>query len=116
MAVLSDMLMGHYLNSHLFTELHLDGIFKYGDDNTLPTEVRDFEGILPKGPYLPCVSMAGRAILAGYHRLRVYDNEMSWGWVGLEERRAEHNEYEGTIPINSLSPGRIGPNFESVFF
>ena len=24
------------------------------------------EGILPKGPYLPCVSMAGRAILAGY--------------------------------------------------
>ena len=25
------------------------------------------EGILPKGPYLPCVSMAGRAILAGYH-------------------------------------------------
>ena len=27
-----------------------------------------FEGILPKGPYLPCVSMAGRALLAGYHR------------------------------------------------
>ena len=29
------------------------------------------EGILPKGPYLPCVSMvsmAGRALLAGYHR------------------------------------------------
>ena len=26
------------------------------------------EGILPKGPYLPCVSMAGRVILAGYHR------------------------------------------------
>ena len=24
------------------------------------------EGILPKGPYLPCVSMAGRALLAGY--------------------------------------------------
>ena len=24
--------------------------------------------ILPKGPYLPCVSMAGRARLAGYHR------------------------------------------------
>ena len=28
----------------------------------------DFEGILPKGPYLPCISMAGRAFLAGYHR------------------------------------------------
>ena len=26
------------------------------------------EGILPKGPYRPCVSMAGRALLAGYHR------------------------------------------------
>ena len=26
------------------------------------------EGILPKGSYLPCVSMAGRALLAGYHR------------------------------------------------
>ena len=29
------------------------------------------EGILPKGPYLPCVSIAGRALLAGYHRHRV---------------------------------------------
>ena len=28
----------------------------------------DVDGILPKGPYLPCVSMAGRALLAGYHR------------------------------------------------
>ena len=26
------------------------------------------EGFLPKGPYLPCVSMAGRALLAGYPR------------------------------------------------
>ena len=28
----------------------------------------DIEGILPKGHYLTCVSMAGRAHLAGYHR------------------------------------------------
>ena len=28
----------------------------------------DIEGILSKRPYLPCVSMAGRAFLAGYHR------------------------------------------------
>ena len=28
------------------------------------------EGILPKGPYLTCVSMVGRALLAGYHRSR----------------------------------------------
>ena len=26
------------------------------------------KGILPTGPYLPCVSMAGRALLAGYPR------------------------------------------------
>ena len=32
------------------------------------TIVPVIEGILPKEPYLPCVSMAGRAILAGYHR------------------------------------------------
>ena len=30
--------------------------------------IRYFEGILPKGPYLPCVSMAGRVLLAGYPR------------------------------------------------
>ena len=29
------------------------------------------EGILPKRPYLPCVSMARRALLAGYHRYLV---------------------------------------------
>ena len=27
----------------------------------------DIEGILRKGSYLPCVSMAGRALFAGYH-------------------------------------------------
>ena len=32
------------------------------------TGQRYIEGILPKGPYLPCVSMASRALLAGYHR------------------------------------------------
>ena len=39
-SLLLESLLTMYLNSHLFTELHLDGIFKYGDDNTLPTEVR----------------------------------------------------------------------------
>ena len=32
------------------------------------TVIAVIEGILPKGPYLPCVSMAGRALSAGYHR------------------------------------------------
>ena len=37
----------------------------------------------PKGPYLPCVSMAGRALLAGYHR---YGDEISLGsTLGMEE-------------------------------
>ena len=30
--------------------------------------IKEIEGILPKGPYLPCVSMAGRVLLARYHR------------------------------------------------
>ena len=36
------------------------------------------KGILPKGPYLPCVSMAGRALLAGYHRSE--NNYQKTGW------------------------------------
>ena len=32
------------------------------------TQLPDIEGILPKGPFLPCVRTAGRALLAGYHR------------------------------------------------
>ena len=31
-------------------------------------------GILPKGPYLPCVSMAGWALLAGYQRYILSNN------------------------------------------
>jgi len=34
-----ETLLTRYLHSHMFTELHLDGIYKYGDDNTLPPEV-----------------------------------------------------------------------------
>ena len=42
-------------------------------DTILHTNIdatRYFEGILPKGPYLQCVSMAGRALLAGYHQFQ----------------------------------------------
>ena len=35
------------------------------------TTVIIIEGILPKGPYLPWVKMAGRALSAGYHRYNV---------------------------------------------
>ena len=46
------------MNEWLTPETHLN------IKNILP----GIEGILPKGPYRPCVSMAGRALLAGYHR------------------------------------------------
>ena len=36
--------------------------------NTWEYQHSEIEGILPKGPYLPCISMASRALLAGYHR------------------------------------------------
>jgi len=37
--LIAESLLSRYLNAHAFTELHLDSIFKYGDDNTLPLEV-----------------------------------------------------------------------------
>ena len=38
---------------------------------TIDTKTRThFDGILPKGPYPPCLRMADRALLAGYHRLK----------------------------------------------
>ena len=36
------------------------------------------EGIPPKGPYLPCVSMAGRTLLAGYHRYAKRLSRLGW--------------------------------------
>ena len=45
-----------YLSSNQFESLHKQ------------MAVWQIEGILPKGPYLPCVSMEDRALLAGYHR------------------------------------------------
>ena len=49
------------------------------------------EGILPKGPYLPWVSMAGRALLAGYHRICScltgwVRRKIRWGCDGYEGR------------------------------
>jgi len=39
-----ESLLSRYLSAHAFTELHLDSIFKYGDDNTLPLEVNNDKG------------------------------------------------------------------------
>ena len=40
------------------------------------------EGILPRGPYLPCVSVAGRALSAGYHRHQSADTAVGNSAVG----------------------------------
>ena len=48
------------------------------------------EGILPKGPYLPCVSMAGRARFAGYINIL-------WALICL--RRAGRARFAGYINI-----------------
>ena len=39
-----------------------------GTEQRSDSESPYIEGILPKGPYLPCISMVGRALLAGYPR------------------------------------------------
>ena len=35
-----------------------------------------FDGILPKGPYPPCLRMADRTLLAGYPRIMVYQSHI----------------------------------------
>ena len=60
----------HYTEDFHDFRCHLSK--EYQDEDTTHTITRwglivHFEGILPKGPYLPCVSMVGRALLAGYH-------------------------------------------------
>ena len=57
---------------HRHNECHTEpGVRTSISTKLLKFSHRYIEGILPKGPYLPCVSMAGRALLAGYHRYTV---------------------------------------------
>ena len=42
------------------------------------------DGILPKGPYPPCLRMADRALLAGYPRPMVL--QWPWHWIVYEKR------------------------------
>ena len=39
------------------------------------------DGVLPKGPYLPCLRMADRALLAGFPRYMIVCVYISWGEV-----------------------------------
>ena len=54
------------------------------------------EGILAKGPYLPCVIMAGRALLAGYHRYMDHENFRIWiGWYSSKLfKSCRHSKFD----------------------
>ena len=66
------------LNQHIDVIIYIASIMIYLSVHTFGTVAdsssrlrlgwrqHHIKGILPKGPYLPCVSMAGRALLAGY--------------------------------------------------
>ena len=55
-----------------------------------------FRGILPKGPYLPCISMAGRALLAGCTRFEVIGNS-SVEWISNHVHHKTWNEIAYTF-------------------
>ena len=55
------------------------------------------EGILPKEPYLPCISMAGRALLAGYHRDDCLNSAHNLMWI----HRARTPNYISTLMLHS---------------
>ena len=44
---------------------------------TLSKLLPHFDGILPKGPYPPCLRMAARALLAGYSQIFPGGNELN---------------------------------------
>ena len=54
------------------------------------------EGIQPKGPYLPCVSMAGRALLAGYSRNMNNESRLLLTWL-METCRRERLPYSHRV-------------------
>ena len=63
----------HYLNWWRFSLC----MFNWASMNEISVVVPYIEGTLPKEPYLPCVSMAGRALLAGYPQ---YDGNHTRGY------------------------------------
>ena len=67
----SEVIIHHAVICELSSKSHNNGQLPgraRQDRNQQDNQREDIKGILPKGPYLPCVSMAGRALLAGYHR------------------------------------------------
>ena len=80
-----------------------------------------FEGILPKGPYSPCLRMADRALLAGYPRIMACSSTScvlmlatklaelaNWPWVtgfAVTSQRAPHSVWwqrQMTVELHTL--------------
>ena len=71
-------------------EYHANNTGRYDGDNSLLVSDRlifsQIDGILPKGPYPPCLRMADRAILAGYPRVIVRRAGLLWSQQDFEWR------------------------------
>ena len=50
------------MKSYILQQLSLWGDKEHYDNTAVTYHIGHFEGILPKGPYLPCVSMVGKAL------------------------------------------------------
>ena len=71
-----------------FCGIHLRLISQECSSNCTVEWVWQFKGILPKGPYLPCVNMAGWALFAGYPRillLKLLPHLSGGQWVKAKE-------------------------------
>ena len=55
--------------------------------------------ILPKGPYLPCVSMAGRVLLAGYHVICTKFTKLQYLYVCIFSINFLHPLIQFVIPL-----------------
>ena len=95
----------------------------------------EFDGILPKGPYLPCVSMAGRALLAGYRQIHrslvnspqkdqwrgalMFSLICAWmnGWVNNHEAgdlRCHHSHYYCNVALSHRYVHTYGLSLDKV--
>ena len=62
-----------------------------------PARQQHVDGILPKGPYPPCLRMADRALLAGYPRIVKLKRE-ALGPISLHWRHNDHDDVSNHQP------------------
>ena len=60
-----------------------------------------FEGILPKGPYMPCVGMTGRALLVGCHRFLVLPFKLYVAYSNQIHKHDLNSSYKPRINITT---------------